>query len=174
MRPWLRLVFLGYLSVVAYGVFGPAPQGFFSTVRTEIKTIEGTTTTARRVPRSTTTRSPGSVSTIPRARAPKPPVNRKPTLSVFGRVTKGSRVEEFFNVLLFAPFGLLFPLCWPRWRAWAVAAGVATSGGIELLQGFLSWRTQSLRDVLWNSLGAFLGVVVLVGLARLASRDRSP
>lgn len=71
-------------------------------------------------------------------------------------------IEPTSNVLLFVPIGLL--LCWvlpqvPRVRVWWWCT--LASIGIELCQGaFLPARTMSLLDVLTNSLGAGIGVLL--------------
>lgn len=70
----------------------------------------------------------------------------------------GLDAEEVGNVIMFVPFGLLFPVAMPRMRRWTVPLGVTLSAGIELTQGlFLPWRSPSLNDVRWNSAGAVIG-----------------
>jgi glycopeptide antibiotics resistance protein len=73
--------------------------------------------------------------------------------------------EAFGNVLLFAPFGFLFPLLVPAmcssWRALAAGAGVSLA--IELYQ--LAWpgvRQADINDVILNALGALLGFAALL------------
>ncbi|MEP7000425.1 MAG: VanZ family protein [bacterium] len=79
------------------------------------------------------------------------------------------------NFALFFPLGILIPLAWRRLRFWsAVQIAVAFSFSIELLQ-YLSraWvhRTADINDVILNSLGACLGLVV-VYLLRLRQGTR--
>lgn len=74
--------------------------------------------------------------------------------------------EEVGNVAMFVPLGALFPLLWPRRRWLTVPAGVALSGFIELVQlVFLSWRSPSLADVGWNSLGVVIGFVLWLAVS---------
>jgi glycopeptide antibiotics resistance protein len=79
------------------------------------------------------------------------------------------------NVVMFVPFGVLVPLLWPpagsvrRLAAWALCA----SAGIELTQ-FVLWltlgsrRTVDVNDLIANTAGALLGLLVL----RMAARRR--
>ena len=80
-------------------------------------------------------------------------------------------VEFTANIVFFAPVGLLGALLLPRRLAWLVVAGVvALSSVLEGAQGvFLVQRTPSLLDVLANSAGGLLGVL-LAGVIRRAAR----
>jgi glycopeptide antibiotics resistance protein len=70
-------------------------------------------------------------------------------------------IEALANLVLFVPLGLLLCALLPRLRRLAVwALGVAASVTIELVQFLLPERSPSLRDVVINSLGAALGVVL--------------
>lgn len=77
--------------------------------------------------------------------------------------------EALANVALFVPFGVLAWL-WLR-RPWvALLLGVATSCGIELSQlAFLPTRYATLQDVLMNSLGTAIGVVLVTATVRTRS-----
>jgi glycopeptide antibiotics resistance protein len=75
------------------------------------------------------------------------------------------------NVLAFAPFGVLLPLIWARWRSLiaVVGAGLAISIaaesaqlGLSVLMGF-PYRVADVDDVIINVLGVALGY----GLYRL-------
>ena len=88
-----------------------------------------------------------------------------------------SRVEFLANVGMFVPVGVLFLLLlgrrlWPR----AVLAGFALTCAIEGVQLFLPHRFPDVRDLLANSLGGLIGVLVaLVVLAVVrARRSRMP
>jgi len=87
-----------------------------------------------------------------------------------------STVEFASNVLMFVPIGLLFLLLLDLRRWWlAVLLGVALTCGIEFTQQFLPTRVADPRDLLSNSIGAAIGVLVgLVwgGIGLL--RDRAP
>lgn len=82
-------------------------------------------------------------------------------------------VTEFLaNIALFVPFGILVSLLWPHRPAWAVIAlGLATSAAIELAQLlFLPHRVSDVRDLVANTLGAALGVAILLLVRRRRSR----
>jgi glycopeptide antibiotics resistance protein len=84
------------------------------------------------------------------------------------------RVEFTANVLMFVPIGLLFVLLFGRRQWWlAMLAGIALTLTIELAQMSLADRVSDPRDVLANSIGAFVGVLVaLVVTAPAARRER--
>jgi glycopeptide antibiotics resistance protein len=72
------------------------------------------------------------------------------------------------NVIMFVPFGVLLPLLWRTTdavRRMTVAAACA-SGGIELVQFVIgltlgSRRTVDVNDLIANTAGALLGLLVL-------------
>ena len=89
---------------------------------------------------------------------------------------RGSRAHGFCvdnavgNVVLFLPLGVLLPLVLGRLRFGSgVLIAIALSSSIELIQ-FASrgWsqRTADVNDVILNSLGACLGLVVVLFLRR--------
>ena len=87
-------------------------------------------------------------------------------------------VSWVLNVVMFAPLGLLAPLLWPRMRSWRRMAllGLAASTVIELTQLVLwvtlgSHRTVDINDLIANTLGALLGLLVL---RLLTSRPPTP
>lgn len=70
------------------------------------------------------------------------------------------RLEFGMNVLMFVPVGLFLLLLLGRRRWWAaVLLGVALTVGIETAQLFLPDRVSDLRDIVANSVGAFVGVM---------------
>lgn len=73
-----------------------------------------------------------------------------------------SAVEFTANVLLFAPFGMFAALFLGARRWWiGMLGGFVTSCAIETVQAlFLPARTASVDDVIANTAGAVLGVVV--------------
>ncbi len=87
-------------------------------------------------------------------------------LRVLGRYEQTSwldygTVEFASNVLMFVPIGLLFLLLLDLRRWWlAILLGVALTCGIEFAQQFLPTRVADPRDLLSNSIGATIGVVV--------------
>ena len=73
------------------------------------------------------------------------------------------------NVLLFFPLGILIPLIGRRLRFWnVVLIAIAVSVGIEALQYISrvwgSYRLADINDVILNTLGACLGLVVVSAL----------
>ena len=88
-----------------------------------------------------------------------------------------TQLESFANVVLFIPFGLLIALLVPTRWWWVVVVGlVVVAGGIELGQAlFLPGRVPSIGDVLANSKGGAIGVVlaaVIRGVAWAIRRTR--
>lgn len=73
-------------------------------------------------------------------------------------------IESFANVLLFIPVGLFFGLIVPlRWWPVALLFGPVLSGLIELAQReLLEARYATIDDVIVNSIGATIGVLVAV------------
>ncbi|MFZ6003473.1 MAG: VanZ family protein [Actinomycetota bacterium] len=147
----MLLVLLIYLGGVAISVFGPAPDEVLGEGAEKGRRIEAIARAAARGDRA------GATSTS------------APVRDVF----PGLDAEDVGNIAMFVPLGLLFPVAMPRWRRWAIPLGVTLSACIELTQGlFLSWRTPSLADIGWNSLGAALGFAawyLLRGVARVVS-----
>lgn len=83
-------------------------------------------------------------------------------------------IESFANLLLFVPVGLLFGLMVSlRWWPIALLLGPALSASIEFTQRFLlEDRYASVNDVIANSLGATVGVLLAVLLRTVvAARD---
>lgn len=144
-------MFVVYLGVVAAGVFGPSPGDL----------IKDAERGARRIGAEVRSTVAG---TEEEAAPPRP---------AGGDLVAGLDGEDIGNILMFVPFGLLVPTRWPRWRWWTVPAGVALSSGIELTQRFLSWRSPSLSDVQWNSVGAAVGFALWL-LASTLRHRRAP
>lgn len=138
MKRCLRVVFVVYLAVVGYGVFGPSPGEKLEQAGHELRKVEQEVRAA----------APGGAS------EETPAEQRQPDRWIFGDL----EAEDVGNIAMFVPFGVLFPLVWPRRRRWAIPAGVGLSGFIEAVQlVFLSWRSPSFVDVGWNSLGTVIG-----------------
>jgi VanZ like family len=81
--------------------------------------------------------------------------------------------DLFLNVILFVPFGVLIAAWLGRragqgaWRAVLLLA--LTSAGFETLQLFLPGRTTSIDDLIANTLGGALGVLLLRWLSASAA-----
>lgn len=155
-RRLLSGVLVVYLAVVAWGVFGPSPT----------EQIRQAGEGAQKV-------ADGIGSAVPRGQAgtTEQPQSGGDGEQVFGTIT----AEEAANVAMFVPLGILFPLCVPRWQWWTVIAGTAMSAMIEGIQlVFLSWRSPSLEDIGWNSLGTLVGFTVWLVAASLRRRRLTP
>jgi glycopeptide antibiotics resistance protein len=83
-------------------------------------------------------------------------------------------LEFLANIAMFAPIGLFFVLLFGRRRWWlAVVLGVALTVGIEFTQQFIPNRVSDPRDIVANSLGSMIGVLVALAVtARKAKRIR--
>ena len=79
-------------------------------------------------------------------------------------------VEAVANVLMFVPFGVLVGLLLDRPRWVVVLLAAATSGTIETIQRWLPTRVPTLQDLVLNTLGAAVGVVLLEVVLRLRAR----
>lgn len=81
----------------------------------------------------------------------------------------GGLTERVLNTLLFVPLGATVALLLSR-RLWPVAifAGFALSATVEFVQDSIPGRVPDLSDVLWNTVGAGIGVL-LVTLPRLVA-----
>ena len=83
------------------------------------------------------------------------------------------RVEFTANVLMFIPVGTFFLLLFGR-RLWfaAIAAGAALTVVIETVQRYLPNRVSDVSDIIANSTGAFIGVMLGLMLTMASSRRR--
>jgi VanZ family protein len=72
-------------------------------------------------------------------------------------------VEFTANIVLFVPVGVLFVLLL-GWRRWWLAAllGIALTASIEFAQLFLPNRVTDPRDLVSNSIGAGIGVALVL------------
>lgn len=75
------------------------------------------------------------------------------------------RVEFLANVAMFLPVGIFFLLLLGR-RLWFVSVlmGVGLTASIEFAQLFIPGRVSDFRDIISNSLGAILGVLIALVL----------
>lgn len=81
-------------------------------------------------------------------------------------------LEFTANIALFMPVGLLLPVALgalrPRHAVLTVAVGFVLSGAIEFSQRFIAGRVSDPRDLISNTLGTALGILLLYlfGVAR--------
>jgi glycopeptide antibiotics resistance protein len=82
-------------------------------------------------------------------------------------------LEFVANIALFVPLGLFFVLLVGK-RQWWLALGLAVvlTAGIEWVQQFIPSRVSDVRDILSNSLGAAIGVVITLSVAAARQRAR--
>ncbi|HWM17734.1 MAG TPA: VanZ family protein [Microbacterium sp.] len=81
--------------------------------------------------------------------------------------------EQVLNTILFVPLGVTLALLLSR-RAWPVAiiAGLALSAVVEYAQGSIPGRVPDLDDVLWNTVGAAIGAIVVTAPRLVAAAAR--
>ncbi|QRZ61892.1 VanZ family protein [Rothia sp. ZJ932] len=80
-------------------------------------------------------------------------------------------LEWLSNVVMFTPFGFL--LVWlvrPQLRSWILVWGFLLTCAIESTQFFMPDRTSSWLDILANTLGVALGLLLAVFIKRCAKR----
>lgn len=83
------------------------------------------------------------------------------------------RIEFGSNVLLFVPLGVLLALLVKTRRYLVVPMAMVSSAAIEVTQAvFLSARTASPLDVLANTLGACVGLLLVEGIEGWRTRHR--
>ena len=70
-------------------------------------------------------------------------------------------INLLLNVALLVPFGILFPLVFPKARRWTVPAGLALSLLIEFLQLLTHRGICDVDDLLCNTLGCAMGFGLL-------------
>lgn len=77
--------------------------------------------------------------------------------------------DRVLNTLLFIPLGATIALLLSR-RAWplAILAGFILSAGVEVFQASIPGRVPDVEDVLWNTLGGAIGVMVVVMIRLVA------
>lgn len=77
--------------------------------------------------------------------------------------------DRVFNTLLFIPLGATMAMLLSR-RAWplAILAGFALSAGVELFQASIPGRVPDAEDVLWNTVGGTIGVMVVIVIRLIA------
>ena len=83
-------------------------------------------------------------------------------------------LEFCSNIAMFAPIGLLLVLLFGRRRWWAaVLICVAMTVFIESAQAFIPSRVSDPRDLLANSIGALVGILIALPFAGRTRRVRA-
>lgn len=79
--------------------------------------------------------------------------------------------DRLINALLYIPLGAAIGIILPR-RAWPVgiALGFVLSATIECTQRSVPGRVADVDDVLWNTIGTAIGLVVLIVVRALFDR----
>ena len=78
-----------------------------------------------------------------------------------------AEVDQVLNVALFVPLGVTLALLLPRRLWWAaILAGAALSATVEYFQAVIPGRVPDGADIVWNTVGAAVGVA-LVAVPRL-------
>lgn len=87
----------------------------------------------------------------------------------------GGLTERLLNTLLFVPLGATVALLLSR-RLWPVAifAGFALSATVEFMQDSIPGRVPDLSDVLWNTVGAAIGVALVTAPRLVVAAVRPP
>lgn len=66
------------------------------------------------------------------------------------------------NIALFVPLGFLLALGWPHVKGWVIILlGYSATSTVELVQTLLPSRYPSLSDVIANTLGTIIGLVLV-------------
>lgn len=82
-------------------------------------------------------------------------------------------VEFLANIAMFVPIGCVFLLLLGRRRWWlALLLGIVLTCVIEFTQQFLPTRVSDVRDIIANSLGALIGVVIGLLILRVRAPRR--
>ena len=82
--------------------------------------------------------------------------------------------EKIYNVLLFVPYGFLLGLYFKKCLVRnSIFVGFATSFGIELLQLITRTGTCETDDVICNTMGCWMGMMVEAGICFLIGKIRN-
>lgn len=81
--------------------------------------------------------------------------------------------ERLLNAVMFVPLGAAVAALLPRgWWFVGVLAGAGVSTLVEILQAGVPGRVPDATDVLWNTIGAALGAVVVAAVRLTAALVR--
>lgn len=100
-----------------------------------------------------------------------PWVNLVPLVHLFERYD-GWLVNLIGNIAMFIPVGVVWPICFKKLDTVGktVLAGFGLTLFIELSQLLLYERNSDVDDLLLNTLGAFIGALIVFGIRRLSER----
>lgn len=101
-----------------------------------------------------------------------PWVNLVPLVHLFDRYD-GWLTNIIGNIAMFIPVGLVWPICFKKLDnlGKTVLAGFGLTLFIELSQLLFYERNSDVDDLLLNTLGAFLGALIVFGIRRLSERQ---
>lgn len=80
--------------------------------------------------------------------------------------------EIFWNIVLFVPIGVLVASLLPKRRWIAVVIGIILSAGIEVVQLLTHRGLFEFDDIIFNTLGAVVGVGLTALVRRLGGAER--
>ncbi|MSO87356.1 MAG: VanZ family protein [Acidimicrobiia bacterium] len=136
----VRILMVAFVAAVVFCVVGPSPGPQFDSVASGLREVKAEAQSA--MPFRLGAGVPG-----------------RSMIGAAGRLDVG----ELANIMMFVPFGVLFPARWPRRRRWTIPAAVVLALAIEITQlVFLPWRTPSMADIGWNTVGAVLGFALWI------------
>lgn len=74
----------------------------------------------------------------------------------------GLEISNMLNVILFMPFGFLFPTLWKKHRKLlpTLCSGLLFSIIIEIGQLFIKYRASDINDLIMNTLGTICGWII--------------
>lgn len=81
---------------------------------------------------------------------------------------KSESIQNIQNILVFVPFGLLFPV--KRWKPMLTTV-LVFSAAIEFIQYVLNLGWCEIDDVICNVLGAALGMWIWLGIRRVKGKN---
>jgi len=81
-------------------------------------------------------------------------------------------VNNIGNIAMFIPFGLLYPLTFPKKSSFlpVLLAGAGLSCSIEMIQWFMENRWSDIDDLILNTFGTVLGYGIYRGIRRMKKR----
>lgn len=83
-----------------------------------------------------------------------------------------SLVNNIGNIAMFIPFGLLFPLTFPKRSSFlsVLLTGAGLSCSIEIIQWFMENRWSDIDDLILNTFGTVLGYGIFRGIREMQKR----